>query len=476
MFDPHRPGSDATVWDTDSEVMSLAWREDGKLLAAGCGEHRIFVFALETRELVSILEGHQNAVTRLTFSHAGHLLISTGWDETIRIWDPVGGDQLVRGEGELSSLAPTDDRLTALGAPNYDPFGLWKLADGRECRTLHHGTVGARSSSRVGNVCTVDFQVNGRLMASVASDGIRLWDAERAIEVGHIPRPWSTCVRFHPSGDQMLTLGDRVLERWPIRRTESAVGAAIVTVGPPVCVYRFDELDEAAEVCWSQDGQSFAAADHQRARALVFSSIDPARRIELGPHPGVRFISLSPDGRWTATGTWNGRNIKVWENSTGKMVWEQPTRSAIVRFSPDGLRLVSSAGEGTRCWRTGSWQFEQDIHPEAVLGAFAFTHDGKLLACSKPDPGRVVKLIEVATGAEIATLEAPQPHSHSGLSFNSDGSLLAVSTQNQTIQLWDLRAIRRGLGEIGLDWNQPPYAPSTESGSPHKIVLKIINK
>ena len=274
----------------------------------------------------------------------------------------------------------------------------------------------------------------------------------------------------------MLTLGDNVLERWPIRSTESAEGAAIVTVGPPVCVYRFNELYEAAEVCWSQDGKSFAAADGQNDRALVFSSVDPARRIELGPHPGVRYVSLSPDGRWTATSTWQGLNVKVWENATGKMVWEQPTKSAIVRFSPDGLRLASSAGEGTRCWRTGSWQFERDIHPEAVLGAIAFTRDGKLLACTKPDAGRVVKLIEVATGAEIATLEAPQPRSHSGVSFNSDGSLLAVSTMSQTIQLWDLRAIRRGLGEIGLDWNQPPYAPSTGSGSGHKIVLKVINK
>jgi hypothetical protein len=37
---------------------------------------------------LSVRDGHQNAVTRLAFSHAGHLLLSTGWDETIRVWDP----------------------------------------------------------------------------------------------------------------------------------------------------------------------------------------------------------------------------------------------------------------------------------------------------------------------------------------------------------------------------------------------------
>ncbi len=425
---------------------------------------------------MSILEGHENAVTRLTFSHAGHLLISTGWDETIRIWDPIGGDQLVRGEGELARLAPTDDRLSALGprTMTLSVCGKWPTA-GSAGRYITAPSE-RRSSRRVGSVCSVDFQLNGRLMASTASDGIRLWDAERAIEVGHIPRPGSTCARFHPSGDQMLTLGDLVLERWPIRSSEPAGGAAIVTVGPPVCVYRFDEVDEAAEVCWSQDGQSFAAADYQKDRALVFSSVDPARRIELGPHPGIRFVSLSPDGRWTATGTWKGWNIKVWENATGKMVWEQPNGSAIVQFSPDGLWLVSSDREGSHFWRTGSWQIEHDIDPVAAFAPFAFTHDGKLLACSKPDAGRVVKLIEVATGAEVATLEAPQPRSPSGLSFNSDGSVLAVATMNQTIQLWDLRAVRRGLGEIGLDWNQPAYAPSSGSGSGRKIELRIMNK
>jgi hypothetical protein len=45
--------------------------------------------------------------------------------------------------------------------------------------------------------------------------------------------------------------------------------------------------------------------------------------------------------------------------------------------------------------------------------------------------------------------------------FNHDGTELAASTENHVVQLWDLRAIRRQLVALNLDWDMTPY-PETE--------------
>ena len=57
------------------------------------------------------------------------------------------------------------------------------------------------------------------------------------------------------------------------------------------------------------------------------------------------------------------------------------------------------------------------------------------------------------TFEEIATLTTPEPGLISmGLSFSADGRYLAVGVSD-TMQLWDLHALRRGLRAIGLDWD-----------------------
>jgi hypothetical protein len=41
------------------------------------------------------------------------------------------------------------------------------------------------------------------------------------------------------------------------------------------------------------------------------------------------------------------------------------------------------------------------------------------------------------------------------LSFSPDGNLLAAAMMDHTVQIWDIRAIRRQLAAIGLDWETP---------------------
>jgi hypothetical protein len=56
----------------------------------------------------------------------------------------------------------------------------------------------------------------------------------------------------------------------------------------------------------------------------------------------------------------------------------------------------------------------------------------------------------------VAVLSAPEPLLIHLLSFSPDGSRLAVLAGDIS-QMWDLRAVRERLQELGLDWDQSPY-------------------
>jgi hypothetical protein len=71
-----------------------------------------------------------------------------------------------------------------------------------------------------------------------------------------------------------------------------------------------------------------------------------------------------------------------------------------------------------------------------------------------------VRLVETATGRALAALEDPQQGRSSQATFSPDGTKLLLTNKDQTVlRLWDLRKLRAGLQQLGLDWEAPPYPP-----------------
>ena len=250
------------------------------------------------------------------------------------------------------------------------------------------------------------------------------------------------------------------LLRWPV--AEAPDGAA--TIGPPQILQPRGTQDGFAI---TQDGRTIAAAMYNDG-GLVFDAQNPQRARWLRPHRDVRYIAISPDGRWVVTGSHGvADGMKLWDAQTGRLVHDFPGVSdevGLVRsFSPDG-RWLAVHWDGWVLFETTTWTPKVRLF-RGVSSGLAFAPDSRT-AVYDDDAGTLI-LVEVETGRELARLEDPEQARIDAVAFTPDGSQLVTTLLDRPyLRVWDLRAIRRRLAELRLDWDPPatfdtPDAPGS---------------
>ena len=107
-----------------------------------------------------------------------------------------------------------------------------------------------------------------------------------------------------------------------------------------------------------------------------------------------------------------------------------------------------------RLWRVGTWREEAEYTGQ--IGCFS--PDGRVTAVVEPT--RIIRLVNFATGRTLARLESPELGGINDLTFSPDGSRLVLNNRDRpapSVRVWDLRAIRKDLAGMGLDWQAPAY-------------------
>ena len=443
-----------------------AWHADGELLASGCSNGLVYVWNARIGNPVAVWKGHQRDVINVAFSQGGDLLASSSWDGTTRLWDPRTGRPLVSAEG-LAVVFSRDDRWLGweLGGPRV---GRWEVATGHECRLLRGA--GAHGGVRVR---CLDFDRDGRLLAAAADDGVHLWNLSTGKEA-QVIRLGRTCSTiFDPSGRFLLTSGPAGLYRWPMR-WDPDPSAGRLRLGP---VQALDlPPGYQPDVCTlSRDGQRLALQT-ESSGAILFDLARPHRRPRFLRAAGFG-AAISPDGRWVATGIWNGSACKVWDAQTGRHLQDLPAQNARTAFSPDNRWLVIETTQeyAFHQLEEDQWQCRQRLPRDNgawSAGLVAFTRDAQMVALAYSS--RRIQLLDTHPWRELATVAAPDSEELTALCFTPDGSQLAAGTRDGTIQLWDLRRIRARLQTMGLDWESPAQpSQSADDGLPVRVEVDL---
>jgi WD40 repeat protein len=197
----------------------------------------------------------------------------------------------------------------------------------------------------------------------------------------------------------------------------------------------------------------------------------PGRTFQVGPLEGCRYVAVSPDGEWLATGSHGVNGAQVWRVQDTTRVAHLEIESLVaVQFSSDGKWLMTQ-NPPCRLWEVGSWREARRIGGQGLC----FSADGRLLAVQDAD--KVLRLVETGTGRTLARLESPDLCDVPRATFSPDGSRLVVSTPDgPAVHVWDLRAIGRQLLAMGLGWDLPDGPDPGERTPSGPLRFEMVNE
>ncbi len=428
---------------------NLAWHPNGRTLAVAFDTSQIRLLDRTTWETYRTLEPGLTA-SSINFDHAGDRLALQGWGNIVGLFNFHTGEKLITTTTRVATCRFSRECQRLAGAVHDGKVGTWRVTGGQEFRLLSP----SQAVPETQKYSHAAVHPDSRLLACGLSDGFGLWDLETGGALAFVPTGGPiNSVLFEPSGS-LLTLSYEGLSRWPIAKGLDSAGE--LSIGPPQSL----PLHGGSNLGQSRDGQTIvtcdrlAAVQEPHAGGWILHADRPNQPLHLDAGADIAEIAISPDGQWVATATFSVGLSKIWDARDGRFVKELAnTGTAYLHFSHDGRWLLTSLDEA-RLFAVGTWELGLRFGPGT--GA-VFAPDSKLTAIPTSTG---LRLLESASGREIATLEDPNLDSINQVLFAPDGTKLITINMDKGIHVWDLRLIRRELKELRLDWHWPEFPPA----------------
>lgn len=379
----------------------------------------------------AFLSGHPELVTHVAYSPDGRLLASSGWGETVRVWDTKTWQALprvLRGTYGVS-FSPRGDLLAA---STGNTIASWQVSDWQPRAELKLDEVDSDMAL---------FSPDGRTLATNADPNpvtrahVTLWDLVEQRPV--VPALPGRTLAFSPDGRTLAASGEEWNEVRLLDAQGHATGPILGTHGGPVRCLAF-----------SPDGNWLASGAEDDSLVLW----DVRRRREVArwrsAHGGrVNVVAFNAQGTILASAG-GGGSILLWNVETLESIEKLPTggSGAVngpvfgLSFSPDGRTLVSTTGDDRIIvWNLTDERALRRVLPTPKLGSttLALSPDGRALAVG--DEYDSLLLIDATTGETLATSQ--EEGKFTAAAFSHDGTELAAVSWEGTIALLDPRSL-----------------------------------
>lgn len=423
------------AFSADSASVFTSGRDGKARLTAGPSPEGVSVgnTATKLRDFI----GHDKAVTGLAVTADGKLLVTCGFDRTVRVWDVASGKPLRSYQGHMkdaTAVAVRGDGKQIASASDDGAVRVWDLNTVDE----HRAITDSKES-----LWAVAISPNGKLIAAAGADKkVRVYELETGkLEATLDAGAAITTLAFLADNTRLVAGGgDKAVKVWDIAGKKVAKelpGHALAVLA----------------VAASDDGKLVVSG----AADATVRGFDPDSGKELwkwSSRKAACALSVRKGGKQVAVGIADGGLAVVDVSGTApKEVFSQGAHTAgttCVVYSPDGNRLASVGGDGAlRVWTVGETgaltqlvRFEGQATPGGTTGfsplsAASFSTDGRFVAAAGADA--VVRVWDVQTKSEVRGLRGHTDWVTS-VAFSPDGRFVAsaAAEKDNTLRVFEL--------------------------------------
>lgn len=385
--------------ETTKIINDVVMSPDGKwLVSDGASEQSIFIWDVQTGDLVQELDGHAASIYALDFHPSGDYLLSGSRDDTARVWNTETWETEM-----LIAYTGRNDLRNAMFLPD-GRYALPVITD--EMHTLH------------------------------TSNSVALRDVPLRMSLHNTDKRAIT-----PDGKTFLRVLGNKIEFFEIVRFEDVSYPLGETFGANVVeeLYRLPGTDDYA-LAWAiyrLQGSVFGLARMDAETGEIEWNVP----VEGGGARGI--AEVSPDGRYIVTTFFNGDPVRedwsmsllLHDSTTGEPIRqfdEHINQVAGVAFSPDNQTLYSVGGIALRAWNVETGQEKFHIPIDAIMREIGISPDGEQVIVGADS---FIRIFDAETGEllqDVLSIDGVSIRSGWFIEYSHDGTQLLISDRRES--------------------------------------------
>ncbi|KAF5372434.1 hypothetical protein D9757_009930 [Collybiopsis confluens] len=404
-------------------ITTVALSPDGSKIVSGSYDETVRIWDAVAGQQLAQLGGHTGGVTSVAFSPDGSKIVSGSYDETVRIWDAVAGQQLAQlggHTGGVTSVAFSPDGSKIVSGSYDETVRIWDAVAGQQLAQL---------GGHTGGVTSVAFSPDGSKIVSGSYDEtVRIWDAVAGQQLAQLDghSNWVYSVAFSPDGSKIVSGSYDE----PVRIWDAVAGQQLGQLD--------GHTGDVTSVAFSPDGSKIVSGSRDET-VRIWDAVAGQQLAQLDGHSDwVNSVAFSPDGSKIVSGSFD-KTVRIWDAVAGQQLAQLDGHTGgvnSVAFSPDGSKIVSGSFDKTvRIWDAvaGQQLAQLDGHSDWV-NSVAFSPDGSKIVSGSRD--ETVRIWDAVAGQQLAQLDGHSDWVNS-VALSPDGSKIVSGSRDETVRIWD---------------------------------------